>query len=378
MPSGKKFHPLNSIGLIFFFLNLGFTACTQGQGPTGEAPQGAPKVTLAGADTTPPVDVCENPENLDNILCQWVAQEMEVNDSAGKRTYQMSYDSEARIIQLITVGQGGHHDNITTLTYNDNSLLGWMLYSDADPPESEYYTTVTSGSYFYNDHGLLEKKTSDLKKGGATQTSTRWTFTYPQPNKVENYAITEDGAHTVTGIIYETITKDSASGKLLTDEVKYSTDPRLYGAIDTWAVQTYQYNTQTGRLDKITYQSQDCKTTACVFTSPIVSAVHMETRFSYDGKGRFKGFTAYDSGGIPNKSCETSYEIQTQGKMAGPHPQDFILNVFFPTQFSLDLNDRDIFSTWNCETGGQPSEENKFKWVRLWQALPEGKPPGGS
>ena len=85
-------------------LGLSIAACTQGQGPA-ETPD---KVTVAGADAPPPEDVCEKPENLENILCQWVMTEMEMGQGTDKVTYKYLFDPEGRFVQITALDSQGH------------------------------------------------------------------------------------------------------------------------------------------------------------------------------------------------------------------------------------------------------------------------------
>jgi hypothetical protein len=132
-------------------------------------------------------------------------------------------------------------------------------------------------------------------------------------------------------------------------------------------------------LNLVISKTQNCAVTPCVFGGTFSPTDISETEFFHDDQGRETGYKitiTQGSGGDYN--CEMTYELDTRAKIAGIHPLEYMLNTFAPVPINLGVDDRDIFSSWDCTLGGQPFQDVDFKWVRLWEALPEGQPPGGA
>lgn len=358
-------------------LATGMAACTQGPG-TKEAPD---KVTVAGGETPteggPTEDVCEKEENLNNILCKWVATEIQIQYPNYTAIQKYGYDSEGRIERMTGTDQNGAKHGVGTLVYNDKGVQVIQYFSEPNPPGTEQWTSEWKINFeYYDQPGRVKSKIVEIKKNGVKQSSYQSGYTPLQGNIVDSVTAMYGPSSTPVGIAYERATYDPVTLKV------QSTDKKNYGANlsspTSWEQFTFQYDTGTGRLDKLITKTQDCTVNPCNnFQGPFNPSHISDLDFHFDDKGRETGYTWEDiHGGTEEGSCEMSYDFETKAKIVNIHPLEFMINTFAPIVITLGVNDQDIFSSWVCSRGGQVENDARFKWARLWEVLPGGRPPG--
>lgn len=379
-----------------FILSLAFSACTQGQGP------GQPdKVTVAGTEGAPaptPVDVCEKPENLDNILCQWVATKMSYPDSSAKKEQaDLFYDSEGRLIR-IDVKEGDKAGMLALFTYNEFGLWKVDLYSEADPATGNFTKQQTRTTTYNLQTKEIKDVIDETRKNGTLQTIEEHIYaSSPLGILTVKKDVSVDPTMNPIGVEIKYITKDSNTNQI-TQISEYDALPQMGAPPLMWKVTDYSYNAQ-GRLEKTEEKTQDCQITPCsAYPNPVNTPHAIDTsEFEFDSQNRLLQNTQTSQGAFdfqthailtpvtdpvdPSKIqvCDATYEIQTEAKIAGKHPIDYLIGGFETTGFGNLFGDRDIFTTFGCHASNQPMNPDntaQVKWVRLWEALPEGKPPG--
>lgn len=356
-----------SLTLVFCF-----ASCTKGQ-DTDLGTEG--NITTGGTEAEAE-DVCEKPENLDNILCQWVATEMD--PGYGKMTLQ--YNSQGRVILAEGYDLDGVKLSTTSLVYNDYGVWKISLHQDPNPPGSQNYQSEQRVDFeYYEGSGRVKSKKMERYSGGSKQSSMEWQYSDLQSNNtVSGVFGQKDGAGNLQQLGVTLITYDPGTGKIKSVDRRLS-DGNTMNNPASWTQDSYHYDSQTGRLNLMISKTQNCAVTPCSFGGTFSPTDSYETEFFHDDQGRETGYEAKTTkGNKPDTTCEMTYEIETQAKIAGIHPLEFMINTFAPIPLNLGVNDRDIFSSWDCSLAGQPLQEIDFKWVRLWEALPEGQPPGGA
>jgi YD repeat-containing protein len=378
---------------ILLSLNLSFAACSKMQGPSEESGKGVVEA--------PPVDPCEQPENLNNILCQWVATE--ANSSGSKMT--LDYDSAGRPTRFTTYDGSGNKTDLTELLYNNSGLTNRTSYSQPTPLPSGNFSVIDTQTNDYNSDGTLDKIEILHKINGILDTTTTDSFDYHVPGKVFITIKYNDGGGNFKSGSFMIVTKDNG------DKVKLLEAKSYDNAFNVTNVSNMSLtrNSKTGRLSDTVNTSQYCKINQCTGNNasgnnttidPIdpTKATLVETgHLDFDDQDRMIGFTQSTDGDqnsnppVPpdNKpdytmKCALGYEIQSQDNIAFKHP---IMNLMDATGyfgFGFDIfTVKDLFSTfsWTTEIPGKPTPSpsvQTLKWMRVWQAIPGGQPPGGS
>jgi YD repeat-containing protein len=376
-------------------LSLSFAACSKVQGPSEEGSKGVVEA--------PPVDPCEQPENLNNILCQWVATEIKT----GGETSALQYDDKGRITQMAIHDDKGQTEMMGTLTYNDQGLWKAVSNTQPDPPDSKNFTEIDTATYTYDTQtGLIKNIVTDRTKNGAPNGRTEVVYT-TMPNGVDLGILTVEKDSSLQPIKQHTkiITKDPTSGKVLSVDEKEA-PPTMGAPPEDWSITKFHYYPDTGRLERMERSEQNCLAKSCMdpannalLLANIAPTKVMVYEFSHDDNDRISGTTTTSDGEVDSSStppkiksnpgdppvpdstnvCEVKYEIQTQAKIARVHPVTFFMMTLGGMGFDVGFNERDIFTSISCNTTGQSSSENtSFKWARLWQVIPGGQPPGGS
>ena len=371
---------LKWIGVCALSLMFCFASCTKGQ---DSDPGTEGTITAGGSEAQE--DVCEKPENLDNILCQWVASEMTV--SFGPQTAQMlfTYDEKGRLTEFSGT-QGGMNMGVFTVRYNENGLWKTYNYSAPNPPESKDWTIEEITTYNYNDEGKLESVNGVTNDGnGVRQKSSNTIYQYfPQQNLRTENTSELDQSYNTTYSTNKTIHTDPNSGNTDWIEIKEGIPGMFGGTLKHWTKNEYQYYPQLGRMMVWYKESQMCEVLPCgADLQPTQAAQYT---YEYDNLGRMKALTVETDGDpwanpvVPvdgtyeeKYTCEITYEIQTQAEIAGKHPLKNFADIQNMTSFDLGYNTKDIFSSLSCQ-----NTSFSLKWVRLWEALPGGQPPGGA
>ena len=122
------------------------------------------------------------------------------------------------------------------------------------------------------------------------------------------------------------------------------------------------------------------KSQACPCGADLVPTNSSIVTAHYDDQGRMASFTTDETYNNQTNSqvCELKYEMQSKVKIAGKHPLEVFITNLGMAGFEIGFNERDLFSNFSCKSGSNMSTNIDFKWVRLGEALPEGKPPGAS
>lgn len=370
------------IGLgVFGFL---FSACTQGQGPEG-------KVTTAGAEAAP--DVCEKPENLDNVLCQWVASELKMASPTGEiANLQIFYDETGSPYRITgTDGQG--KKTIMNFSYNDYGLWKVVTYSEPDPPESENFTKEKTQTTNYNSDGSIQTRISEVKVNGQPQSSEEKYYFYVVPNVIAT--VFKDGAGNPTSGMQELINKDPNSGKVSSiEETKGPVVGMSITSREHWSISNFGYDFDTGLLRRIEKDSQNCLVPNRPCGQTLDPNVITIEDISYDDQGRPSKFHMSTEGEVDSNNqivslphdppdpdqeseCDFKYELQTQAKLAKMNPLGIFLMLVPMPGWNLNFNDQSLFTQFSCGPVGasEPQMVMTPHWVRLWEALPEGQPP---
>jgi hypothetical protein len=378
---------------ILLGLSLNFAACSKVQGPSEEGSKGVVEA--------PPVDPCEQPENLNNILCQWVATEMNIPGSK----WSIDYDSGGKPTRFTAHDASGNKTTITDVVYNKDGLSNMMSYSNPSPAPSGNFIEISTQTHFYNSDGSISKIEADRKTNGVVDSTSESIFDYTTPGKTK-VTVTETGGTlnpNTTGKNFKTITKDNGKLKFL-DEKRETFSGNQFNVVDLESG-SFEYDTKTGRLLSMVQKSQDCSLKTCTGNNkdpniatldPIDPTLVMTSTMTYDDQNRAISFTQTTDGdttpthivppdNIPDSTyaCDLKYEIQSQDDIAFKHPIMNIIDSSGLTGLGLDIfSIKDLFSTFACTStaGGQssPPENITFKWMRLWEVLPGGQPPGGS
>jgi hypothetical protein len=381
---------------ILLSLSLNFAACSKMQGPSEEGSKGVVEA--------PPVDPCEQQENVNNILCQWVATEM---TSSGSKM-SLDYDSEGRPSRFITYDASGNKTNVADLVYSNYGLSNSTSFSQPTPAPSGNFTVINTQSNFYNADGSINKIEAERKTNGVVDSTSKKLFDYNTLGKV-NITDAETGGTpnpNTTGGYLQIITKDS-NGKIKSIDTKRETFSNNVNQVTSLESMNFDYDAKTGRLTTMVNKTQDCSKSTCSSNNldpnkatldPIVPTQVMTSTMFYDDQNRAISFTQINDGdtsktpivppdGTPDstQTCDLKYEIQTQANIAFKHPiMNFIDASGGLTGLGFELfSIKDLFSTFSCNTtvGGQTTNQGNamtFKWVRFWQVLPGGQPPGGS
>jgi hypothetical protein len=365
---------------------LGFTACTQGQGPGEPA-----KVTTAGAQA--PVDTCENPENINNSLCQWVVKEIGSSSPTSDQTkIVFTYDDQGRISQLAAFDKEGKKDSYADFTYDHLGYSKVEFFSEPNPKGSENFSQKMTKTVLHNPQdgsiASINWVAGTLSNGQFTEVSSRVsTFVY-SGSKLTVTTIYYDAQKKITNATVSEVQKDG-EGRIESIIGKEGDwNGTVIDPLNTWVVEKVSY-TATGRLDKWEKQIEYCSTPAgCDTTAAIVPNEIDMNGYTYDDQDRMTRFFQTKDGGYnstPDNSIDGSnefdfsYDSSKKEKIAGEHPFSIIFGVQVQPYFGeYGFNNLDIFSTLIGQENGQPSKDGPvhFDWVRLWEVLPEGKAPG--
>jgi hypothetical protein len=307
---------------------------------------------------------------------------------------EIVYDPEGRIRQTISRDAAGTTYAVSDFTYNDYGLWKYQNYSDPVPPDSGNFTKEEERTYHYDTAtGALLQIYIERKENGLVKFKTYHTVTPPLGVWIADL----DGNNVYIQDIIQTFTKDPANGDITSISEVIAPDPNA--ALQNWNVTNLTYNFQSGRLETITTNTQDC---AVVPASPCARSPTPPNvphnigvlEFKFDDQGRIAKMITTSEGEIQNhvstsmpgvdpvpdqtSECIMSYEINTQAKIAGKHLFEVVMTDLGRKSFKNVFNERDLFSTISCGAGGSvPTNPSvTFKWVRLWEALPEGKQPG--
>lgn len=376
--------------LLGFLLTLALAigSCTQGK--DGEqAGEGVDFTTEA-----PSVNNCEKPENLNNILCHWVATKM----TTKAINFELQYDEQGRIEHMAGKDPNGHTIMKGDLTYNQYGLWQFVSYSNPNPPDSENYTQVETRTTYYNPQGKVEDVISETKVNGSYDSGYVMEFSN---NGLEVETTHLDNNQNNTNKETRITTLDPQTGKIKTVEEK-EVDTQS-GDDLKWTFREFEYVPDTGRLWKMTAKHQNCRVKACggMADPAQMDPTNIEVvELKYDEEGRLKDWIQTSEGElnysvnpptilsdvgdppVPDKtaSCVLSYDIETKAPIAKEHPIQFLMSSLGQSGFDLLFNEKDIFSKYTCPTSlsNQPGLDMEIHWVRLWEALPEGKEPGSA
>jgi hypothetical protein len=385
---------------ILLSLSLSFAACSKMQGPSEESGKGVVEA--------PPVDPCEQPENLNNVLCQWVAAEMDMQyagPGAGQMKMLFEYDpnGEGRPSRITSLDSSGNKASVIDLLYNNFGISIRTTYSNPHTPGHDDFTKIETQTFNYNSDGTLDKIETIDKENGIVQSTTDYSFDYSTPGKVNITEQDKDSLSVVSGGSFQILTKDN-NGKIKSMSTKtINSTPQVTSV----TIMTLDYDTKSGRLSKMVGTAQDCLKLACIGNNmdkntatvdPITTPTQVQTiDLTFDDQSRgIKYISSYD--GDPSKSpivppdgtpdsiqeFDMKYEIQSQANIAYKNPIMNLIEVTGGAVMSgLDLfSVKDLFSSASSSTitGSQSTSSTAmtFKWMRFWQVIPGGQAPGGS
>jgi hypothetical protein len=396
---------LKNIFPALLVLCLGFTACTQGQqganegngkvvgGGSEASPQGpsTPQGTAAAGGSE---DVCEKPENVNDILCQWVAPEFKI-EVGGKlvSTVKVEYDQEGWPTRLMTYDDQNNMIGVMAFFYNDFGVSKTLYLVTPDPVGSKNFTTDENTTYSYNSDGTLHSIHAVINIKGALDSSLDTTFQYfPQSSQMMSSEVWKDATNTTTRACNKTNQRDFTTGFIQSTDEKCGLPGMMGGSLETWSITTNTPDPNTGRLKSSNEKRQDCLVPGQPCGTTLVPTSITNYEVIFDAEERTLQYLGNTDGAVdlqthaiitpvgqpPSSSeeCDFTYDLKTQAKVAKKNPLGLYLMVAPMEGMNITFGDRDYFATFLCKFGNVTQMVMTPKWVRLWEVLPLGKPPG--
>lgn len=370
------------------FLSLPLLCLAFGCGGSGT--QGTAEAPADSASKASTAEFCERSENLDNVLCKWVATEFTVEYPSGGAKMGIVSDSAGRLAKMLGYMNPKDLKNptsVVTRAYEGDNIRFQEGLSNPDPNDPSKFLDTTTTTYSYNSDGKIEKSTEEYKSKGVLSSTYTTEYFYGGNAKgfdVFSVETGKDSTGAVTSLMNHGFQKDKATGRTLVHETK-RLDPGN-STVNNWTIDTFSYDPVTGRLKSYVSQDQDCLKAACV--SSIVPQTIKTTRIFHDDAGRAIKILSEDDGDIKSNTppngvvdstyaCEFEYGNASAAPYAYLHPLMSFASLGVPTGFEDAFTVKDTFTVFKCP-GTQPNSNMTMTFVqkRLWEALGVANPAG--